>query len=105
MPPGDLPHGSILNPLHPVGRINGLQFGQSWRQTVVDPRSDMLRAVYEHSGGNKIVPLPEQTKVLTAPVLPQPKILQWQPQNPPCKVIEYYNAEDVSRGPGCESVG
>lgn len=43
--------GSVLNPLHPVHRITGLRPGQRWRQPLVAPHEDIVRAALARMPG------------------------------------------------------
>jgi hypothetical protein len=94
LPSTDPPHGRLLNPMHPVPRVTGLRPGQSWKQPLTDPRTDILRAVYEQAGLDKIIPLPQPPADLTATVMSQPRILKRSTSNRPCWVIEYRGDED-----------
>jgi hypothetical protein len=87
--PVPAPRGSILNPMHPVPRITGLRPGQSWRQPLVDPRADMMRAAIEQSGFASWFHLKTTPGVLTAVVLSEVKTLEWEGLQQPCLVIEY----------------
>jgi hypothetical protein len=42
--PGEAIRGSVLNPLHPIHRLAGLQPGQHWRQPLVVPHEEIVRA-------------------------------------------------------------
>ncbi len=71
-------HGSILNPLHPLNRIQGLRPGQRWTIPLVDPVRDAF--------GNW---LGQHSDTLSAHVLPEPQTLHWQKRDIQCLVIEY----------------
>jgi hypothetical protein len=79
--------GSVLMPLHPVNKIQGLRPGQTWRVPVVDPLDDLLASLVP--GGRK------DTVYLRAKVLPDPKSFSWNNQDCECLVIEY-TGEDMS---------
>jgi hypothetical protein len=88
----DPPRGTVLNPMHPVPKITGLQPGKTWRQPLTDPRTDILRAAFAQLPV-KVPLLPETPAVLTALVLPDQRLLDWNgPQS--CFVIEYRGDED-----------
>jgi hypothetical protein len=88
------PHGSVLNPMHPVPRIAGLRFGQTWRQPLTDPRTGILRAALSHYLPGKTPMLPEAPSSLVARVLPEPQLLEWPGESHMCFVIEYRDGED-----------
>ena len=79
LPPAPLSHnGSVLMPLHPVNRIQGLRLGQTWRQPLIDPFRDAMPGL---SGGLRYV---------NARVLPQPQVLKLNEHvKVSCLVIEY----------------
>jgi hypothetical protein len=83
--------GSVLNPTHPINRINGLRPGQHWRQPLNDPRSEIIKlALGRLMNGGPAGSLPETAPVaLAAEVLPQPQDLEWEGVAHPCLVIEY----------------
>jgi hypothetical protein len=37
-------HGNILNPLNPIHRLQGIRPGQRWRQSVIAPQEEIIRA-------------------------------------------------------------
>jgi len=86
-------HGSVLLPLHPVNRIQGLRPGQEWRMPVVNPLADALAASQGLSTSN--------TRFLQARVLPESQLftartrLEAAPSRSdvPCLVIEYWDDE------------
>jgi hypothetical protein len=82
--------GNILDPLHPVGRIQGLRPGQHWRAPVVDPLSDSLRAMAQRNP--VLQPFVKQDtgiRSLRAEVLPEVHTLFWQDEEVLCLVMEY----------------
>jgi hypothetical protein len=42
--PAEATRGSMLNPLHPIHRILGVRPGQRWRQPLVAPHEEIIRA-------------------------------------------------------------
>ena len=80
-------HGSVLSPLHPVNRIEGLHPGQTWRLPLVDPIKDALTALASGQPGEEIV--------LTARVLPGTQMLTWNNHPVECLVIDY-QGDDVT---------
>jgi hypothetical protein len=94
LPPGDPPIGRVLNAMHPVPRVSGLRPGQTWRQPLADPRTDILRVVYEQAGLDKFVPLPRPPAALTATVLSEPQPLKRNTSTRRCLVIEYRGDDD-----------
>jgi hypothetical protein len=90
----DPPHGSMLNPMHPVVRITGLRPGQNWRQPLIDPRTDILRAALSQWLPGKAAPLPDPPRELAARVLPEADLLEWPGESHWCFVIEYRDGED-----------
>jgi hypothetical protein len=73
--------GSVLLPMHPVNRIRGLKPGQRWRQVVLDPLEDSLRALL-HQGG--------EPRTLEARV--RPRLEEYQHagrRNSDCLVVDY----------------
>jgi hypothetical protein len=83
-------NGSVLNPLHPVGRISGLRPGQFWRVPLVDPLADSLKALVEKNPGLDVfVKQSPGLRTLQAEVLPEPRTLFWDGRDVACLVIEY----------------
>lgn len=82
--------GSVLVPLHPVNRIQGLHPGQTWRIPVFDP---LPAALLAKVGLNPAVfGLTEDgTLVLQAEVLPQTQPLTLHARDVQCLVIQYRN--------------
>jgi hypothetical protein len=89
--PTDPPRGNVLNPMHPVPRITGLHAGQTWRQPLIDPRIDILRAAAAQLPIK--LPLPELPRALAARVLPDPQPIEWNGTHS-CLVIECRDDED-----------
>ena len=88
----DPPRGNILNPMHPVRRITGLHPGQTWRQPLLDPRMDIIRAAVDQLP-LKVPFLAEPPKELVARVLPEPQPLDGN-ESVSCYVIEFRGDED-----------
>jgi hypothetical protein len=87
-------HGSVLSPLHPVNRIEGLRPGQTWRLPLVDPLKTAFGAILKKYLG--VSPGEwENEIVVTAQVLPQKQMFTWNQKQVECLVIQY-NADDVS---------
>jgi hypothetical protein len=70
--------GSVYLPLHPVGKITGLQPGQKWTVPLVD--ADALARALGQSGAER---------VLQARVLDEPAMLHWENKDHLCLVIDY----------------
>jgi hypothetical protein len=86
--------GNVLDPLHPVGRIQGLRPGQHWRAPVVDPLSDSLRAMVQRNP--VLQPFVKQDagiRSLQAEVLPETHMLLWQDEEIVCLVVQYSDRE------------
>ena len=83
--------GSVLNPLHPINRVNGLKPGQRWRIPLVDPFGDALKATAAELSGVKLSEQNSETgtQFLNAEVLTQPQDLEWDQAVHQCLVIEY----------------
>jgi hypothetical protein len=94
LPPTKPPRGSVLNPMHPVPRISGIRFGQTWRQPLTDPRADIVRAALAEWLPGHPPMLPEPPAALDARVLPDARPLEWNNEAHPCYVIEYTGSED-----------
>jgi len=88
-------HGSVLSPLHPVNRIEGLRPGQTWRLPLVDPLKTAFGALLQKYLGALAPGASDREIIVTARVLPQKQILTWNKQPVECLVIEY-TADDVS---------
>jgi hypothetical protein len=82
--------------MHTVPRILGLRAGQTWRQPLLDPRSEMLRAAIEQSPFKGMLSLPRSPEALTAVVHFDPQALDSDGQPQPCFVIEYQEGEDYT---------
>jgi len=79
--------GSVLLPLHPVNRIQGLRPGQTWRIPVMNPLLASARAALPVGDGD------DGTRYLQAEVLPSPQLLTWKQREVPCLVIRYRGDE------------
>jgi len=88
-------HGSVLSPLHPVNRIEGLRPGQTWQLPLVDPLNTAFGALLQKYLGELAPGASDREIIVTARVLPQKQILTWDNQPVECLVIEY-EADDVS---------
>jgi hypothetical protein len=87
-------HGSVLSPLHPVNRIEGLRPGQTWQLPLVDPLKTAFGALLQKYLG--VAPGQwDREIIVTARVLPEKHILNWNQRPVECLVIEYM-ADDVS---------
>ncbi len=86
------PHGTVLNPLHPVNRITGLQMGQQWRMPLVDPLAD---AVYAQLA-EKLPAFKPGPKFLNATVLDKPQSLVYEGKPVDCLVIEYRGDDELA---------
>jgi hypothetical protein len=95
LPQVPTPRGNILNPMHPVPRIVGLEPGRTWCQPLVDPRSDMIRAALAQSPIGSLLPPVAAPRDLSARVLARTESLVWEAQEQPCLVIEY-RADDYT---------
>jgi hypothetical protein len=84
-------NGTVLNPLHPVNRITGLQMGQQWRMPLVDPLADAVRAQVGDLPGFKSGP-----KFLNATVLDKPQSLKYEGRPVDCLVIEYRGDDELA---------
>src|SRR5262249_20252383 len=84
---GELPpvsvssQGSVVMPLHPVGRIGGLKAGQTWRVPVLDPLGEALGSL----GGGGAGPV----RFLRAAVRPRAEVIHWNGADTRCLVIDY----------------
>ena len=87
-------HGSVLSPLHPVNRIEGLRPGQTWQLPLVDPLKTAFGALIKKYLGEAAGAWDHEI-VVTAHVLPEKQILMWNTRPIECLVIEY-EADDVS---------
>jgi hypothetical protein len=83
--------GSILNPLHPVNRIDGLRRGQHWRMPRVDPLEQSLRKLPVVQA---ILGEPPGVQILRAEVLNEAQTLPWGLDEVPCLVIEYRGEQE-----------
>jgi hypothetical protein len=83
--------GSVLNPLHPVNRVNGLKPGQRWRIPLFDPFGDALKATVAELSGVKLSQQAAEpvAQFLYAEVLAEPQYIEWDGAPQPCFVIDY----------------
>lgn len=73
--------GSVLLPLHPVNRIQGISLGQTWTIRVFDPIADLLGALTGEAG---------ELRLLRARVRPQAeRFSHGRRQNVECLIIDY----------------
>jgi hypothetical protein len=75
--------GSMLQPLHPVHRIDGLRPGQSWRMPYMNPVADSLKSLPLLGGGDV------GERYLNARVLPEAQPYTYQRHQTTCLVVEY----------------
>jgi hypothetical protein len=94
--PVDAPVGNILNPLHPISRIQGLKPGRRWRMTVIDPLADAveptLQAAWSKFNENAKplnLKLPTGPKVLDVEVLSETAGFNFNGRDQECYIIEY----------------
>jgi hypothetical protein len=82
--------GSVLNPLQPLNRIQGLRPGQRWRVPLIDPLEEALSAFMHRS---------VDPGSLDAEVLPQPETLTWgsRKHTDACQVIAYRGEDYQAR--------
>jgi hypothetical protein len=78
--------GSVLNPLHPVNRINGLRPGQHWRTPLVDPLRDLAANILGTDHG---------VRMLSAEVLPDIQLHWYNGRDRECLVVEF-TGDDIS---------
>jgi hypothetical protein len=88
-------HGSVLSPLHPLNRIEGLRPGRTWRLPLVDPMSKAFAAVQQKYLPGLAPDDGDHEIVLTAQVLPQTQTMTWNSRPVECYVIDY-QGEDVT---------
>jgi hypothetical protein len=89
-------HGSVLSPLHPVNRIEGLRPGQTWRLPLVDPLKTAFGMLLQKYLGGLAPDASDREIVLTARVLEQKQLLTWNKRQVECLVVEYVGDDDVS---------
>jgi hypothetical protein len=90
--------GSVLNPLHPINRVRGLQKGQHWRMPLVNPLNDSLMALLKKDPGAELLLRGRGgLEILQAEVLPDTKLLSWKGHEVPCLVIEYRGEDLLAR--------
>ena len=89
---------SVLNPLHPIDRIKGLQKGWQWQMQLLNPLNDSLMALLNKDPGAELF-LRSRTGVQTlrAEVLPDTQVLHWRNHDVPCLVIEYHSDDLTAR--------
>jgi hypothetical protein len=75
-------HGSVLSPMHPVHRIQGLRPGRTWRMPYVDPWAQVLAST-------NLPGFSAEVRYLNARVLASPEVLIWRESETACLVIEY----------------
>jgi hypothetical protein len=73
--------GSVVMPLHPVGRIGGLKAGQAWRVPVLDPLGEALGSLGGGGAG--------RVRFLRAAVRPRAEVIHWNGADTRCLVIDY----------------
>lgn len=86
--------GTVLNPLHPVGRIGGLHRGQHWRTPIVDPLSDSIRAMIRKNPAlDTFMSKDPEIRTLEAEVLGGSHRLPWHGEDVECLIVEYRNQD------------
>jgi hypothetical protein len=94
--------GSVLTPLHPVNRIQGLRPGQRWRVPLLDPLGDAARAAVLAAAAQLLGQKPPEAlpdaapSFLDAEVRPAPEPLAYQGADHDCLLIEYRGGEDFT---------
>src|SRR5438552_4793099 len=91
--PAELIRGSVLNPLHPINRISGLKPGQHWRQPLVAPHEEIIRAALAKLPGAETVAAAirsDKPRWLDAAVQPATETIDWDRGEVDCLVIEYH---------------
>jgi hypothetical protein len=92
---------SVLNPMHPVHRVNGLRPGMVWRVPLVDPTAEAIAVAanreWSRAGGPGSQPglLPTPRTLVAEVTGPRP--LVWNGREHDCLVIEYYSADYTAR--------
>jgi hypothetical protein len=81
---------SVLSPMHPIQRIQGLRAGQQWRMPFVNPLTDALAAA-------NIPGITARPRMLDAHVLSEPQNFRWRGRDRSCLVIEYSNDDCHAR--------
>jgi hypothetical protein len=83
--------GSVLLPLHPVNRIQGLRPGQGWRMPVLNPVQAAATATLKEQLGLQ-VDLGDSTRYLRCRVLPERQTLPEPPPVEPPRRFRYVGA-------------
>jgi hypothetical protein len=82
--------GSVLNPLHPINRVLGLQKGQHWQMPLVNPLNDSLVALLKKDPVADLLLRGEAgRRILQVDVLPETKALSWKGREVPCLLVTY----------------
>jgi hypothetical protein len=97
--------GNVLNPLHPVNRIDGLRPGRSWQVSQFNPMAVLASARIEGKNGNdplvqtltSLLRGQEQFRKLNATVLEGTQPLTWDDHEERCLVVEYRDADVSAR--------
>lgn len=102
--PVPAPVGSILNPMHPVPRIKGLQPGRTWRQPIINPIGDAIQpamtAIFQKLGAKApALKLPSGPEYVDAEVLTATKVVNVNQIDYECRVIEYRSPQGASEEP------
>ncbi len=100
--------GSVLNPQHPLNRIQGLHPGQRWTVPLFDPVALALSRARADDRADPAAQFAIATlaslyksaaefRVLDAEVLPSPEMLNWFGRPVVCLVIEYHGGDVTAR--------
>lgn len=90
--------GSVLNPLHPISRVTGLQPGQHWQMPLVNPLNDSLMALLKKDPGAELLLQGHGgMRILQAEVLTESKLLSWRGDDVSCLIIEYHGDDWTAR--------
>jgi hypothetical protein len=84
--------GNILNPLNPIHRLQGIRPGQRWRQSVIAPQEEIIRAALTKLPGAGPAVLAfgsAEPRALDATVRAAPEFLETDHGSVECLVIDY----------------
>lgn len=91
--PGEVIRGSVLSPLHPLHRLTGLRPSQRWRQPLVSPHEEIVRAALARLPGAESTSRAidrHSIRWLDAQVRPTVEMLEWSGGDAECLVIDYH---------------